>query len=294
MALSVVQKNIHKCSSFNARSILLLGQNKFSNETTSALSALTNKSRNVYHSRSLCYLTQSNASQTKQTNFHTALQPTQCFYGLVPVSCRAYSTEHNHWSNKLPALMEFPNITWPSLIKSIKNWILVNFIIRPYFDQDFTMPNFVEGAKHAVQVVSSAVASGELNSLDGLVSPEALNEIKRNFSVMSVGQRNEIAINKEDIYFGFTYQVGVIFDESIETVQKRFVEITVVFHVLRGLQKMRDDDAAIPLNIGTLPQYRGKVSICNYRFIKQFTQGHESDWTVNVAHHFRPIDQLNE
>lgn len=43
-----------------------------------------------------------------------------------------------------------------------------------------------------------------------------------------------------------------------------------------------------------LPEYQGKISICNYRFIKQFTQGYESDWTINVANHFKPIDFVNE
>lgn len=59
-----------------------------------------------------------------------------------------------------------------------------------------------------VKVVSSALASGELNSLDGLVSTDALDELKKNLSVMSVSQRNEIAVIKDDIYFSFPYQVN--------------------------------------------------------------------------------------
>lgn len=186
--------------------------------------------------------------------------------------------------------MEFPKVIWPSLLKSIKNWILVNFIIRPYFDQEFQMPDFVNGTKHALQVVSNALASGELQTLDGLVSTEALDEIKKNLFVMSVSQRTEVAVNKDDIYFTFPYQVGVIFDESSDSVQKRFVEITMVFHVLRGLKEMRDNGVTPPLNAGSLPEYRDKIYVCNYRFIKQFTQGFESDWTINVANHFKPVD----
>lgn len=60
-----------------------------------------------------------------------------------------------------------------------------------------------------LKVVSTALASGELNSLDGLVSAEALDELKRNISVMSVSQRNEIAVLKDDIYFSFPYQVRI-------------------------------------------------------------------------------------
>lgn len=46
------------------------------------------------------------------------------------------------------------------------------------------------------------------------------------------------------------FKVGVIFDESNETVQKRFVEITMVFHVLRGLKEMLDNGTPPPLNVG--------------------------------------------
>lgn len=59
-----------------------------------------------------------------------------------------------------------------------------------------------------VKVVSSYLAAGEFQSLEGLVSSEAIGELKKNLSVMSVSQRNEIAVIKEDIYFSFPYQVS--------------------------------------------------------------------------------------
>lgn len=56
-------------------------------------------------------------------------------------------------SNKLPPLMpDFPKIVWPSLLKSIRNFILATFIIKPYFDKEFNLPDFVAGSKKAVEV----------------------------------------------------------------------------------------------------------------------------------------------
>lgn len=52
----------------------------------------------------------------------------------------------------LPKLMSFPQIVWPSVFKTVKNWIMINFIIRPYFDNDFNVNDFVAGTKHALQV----------------------------------------------------------------------------------------------------------------------------------------------
>ena len=69
---------------------------------------------------------------------------------------RNYSTptppENDEWKKTLPVLMEFPNLVWPSVFKTIKNWIMVNFIVKPYFDQEFTMTDFVDGTKHALHV----------------------------------------------------------------------------------------------------------------------------------------------
>lgn len=56
-------------------------------------------------------------------------------------------------SRSLPRLMDFPETLWPSAINTMRNWILIQFIIRPYFDPDFVIKDFVFGAKHALQVI---------------------------------------------------------------------------------------------------------------------------------------------
>lgn len=48
--------------------------------------------------------------------------------------------------------MEFPQVVWPSIIKSIRNVILTTFIIKPYLDREFNVPDFVKGSKKAVEV----------------------------------------------------------------------------------------------------------------------------------------------
>lgn len=47
----------------------------------------------------------------------------------------------------LPKLMDFPEVTWPSFFKSMRNWILSQFIIMRYFDNEFSLPDFVVGSK---------------------------------------------------------------------------------------------------------------------------------------------------
>lgn len=84
------------------------------------------------------------------------------------------------------------------------------------------------------QIISSSIASGtEIDGLRGLVTQEALREVKDSVAKMSMAQRNQLAVDKDDVYFCFPYQIGIMFDES-DSVQKRWVEITMVYHVLRG------------------------------------------------------------
>ncbi|XP_011194955.1 m-AAA protease-interacting protein 1, mitochondrial [Zeugodacus cucurbitae] len=205
-----------------------------------------------------------------------------------------HSNFHLDGSRSLPRLMDFPETLWPSTINTLRNWILIQFIIRPYFDREFTIKDFVCGAKHALQIISTKLVNGEFDALNNFVSKEAISELKPTIQKLSVAQRKQLQINKTDIYFAFPYQVGIIFDEEEEKEQKRWVEITMVYHVLRGLTEMRNRGEEIPWNMGSLPEYQDKVFVCNYRFKKEFTNDNESDWTVNALNHFKPIDLVRE
>lgn len=70
--------------------------------------------------------------------------------------------------------------------------------------------------------------------------------------------------------------------------QKRYVEITMVHHVLRGHQEMLDRGDPIPLNIGVMPEFREKLFILNYRYIREYSKGVSDQWTLNIVNHFKP------
>lgn len=79
-------------------------------------------------------------------------------YLQIPIASKCPIIQHRNYcedrteTRKLPQLMEFPPVVWPSFIKFIKNWIYANFIIRPYFETEFSLKEFVEASKHAVEV----------------------------------------------------------------------------------------------------------------------------------------------
>ncbi|XP_044746190.1 uncharacterized protein LOC123307812 isoform X2 [Coccinella septempunctata] len=150
---------------------------------------------------------------------------------------RNYSTESDEKSPKnikLPPLMNFPRVIWPSILRSFKNTILSYVIIKPNMDYDFDLNEFVLGSKKAVHVVSKKLSTGE--DLSELVTDDIIPVLQSRLSVMSVAQREWLAIDEEDIYFSFPYQVGIMFNDDD---QKRFVEILMVHHSLKGLGEMK-------------------------------------------------------
>lgn len=130
---------------------------------------------------------------------------------LVPF--RSYSEDANRPSEQpvkrrlLPPLMSFEEVIWPSVIKSIRSFIFVHFIIRPYLDDEFVVKDFTMGAKQAVSSISNKLAQGDWEGLKDLVTEDIVPELKESMSKMNVAQRQEVVIAKDDIYLTFPYQV---------------------------------------------------------------------------------------
>lgn len=136
-------------------------------------------------------------------------KPVKTTSSKIAEACRRFlSSESGPPSNKLPPLMHFPQIIWPSIIKSIRNFILTTFIIKPYMDREFSLPDFVTGSKKAVEVVSQKIAEGDVKALEGLVTEDVLPAIQKALAMMSLSQREQISVNADDIYFSFPYQVS--------------------------------------------------------------------------------------
>jgi len=111
-------------------------------------------------------------------------------------------------------IMDFSLLVWPNVIKFMKNWFLSGLIVRPYFDPDFSLYQFVEGSQQAAEVVSRLISAGKVDELQGLVTPECLEAVRIGISNLNAKQLSDIAIQKEDIYFSFPYEVGVIYDDK--------------------------------------------------------------------------------
>ena len=187
----------------------------------------------------------------------------------------------------VPALMGFPNLVSPSLSHTVRNWFLSRTLITPYFDPEFSQKEFDMGAHQAAVMVSNSLAEGNLDNLDALVTSEAMKEIRINLSAFSPEERGLLAISEEDVYFSFTYQIGIMMDDhpTIENASTRHVEIMWVGHTFPNYVDVVAKHKN-PLEVKKHMDARGGPMVLNYRFIKDFTTGVEDSWKINALNHF--------
>jgi len=53
-------------------------------------------------------------------------------------------------------------------------------LVTPYFDPNFSMNEFKEGAKQAAILIANSLAEGDLDQVAAVVTPECLNMLQKN------------------------------------------------------------------------------------------------------------------
>ena len=96
-----------------------------------------------------------------------------------------------------------------------------------------------------------------------------------------------MTLEQEDIYIGFSYQVGIMMEDhpTEENQSTRQVEITWVGHSFPDYSEVLEKFKS-PLEIKNYMDKQGGPMILNYRFIKDFTKGVEDTWSINALNHF--------
>ncbi len=206
--------------------------------------------RNVFcHSRLLLLCPGNNSCRPPPPVYFAALQNKQAgrsklngeFFNRrdLHTSMSSLSSNRNQDSSsikELPCLMNYPtHIIWyfqqfinqtfewlnvyvyhrPSFFKSISNLLAAAIIIKPYFDNEFSLKEFARGAKQALSIISNALSVGDVDSLKELLDKDAFTEIKQNVSQFSKDQLADLAVTDlEEVYLTFPYQVGIIMNDT--------------------------------------------------------------------------------
>ena len=109
--------------------------------------------------------------------------------------------------------------------------------------------------------------------------------------MFTADEREALATREEDIFFGFSYQVGIMMEDhpTEENQSIRHVEITWVGHSMANYAEevTKAMDLQNPFTeIKNMVDRSGGPIILNYRFIKEFTKGVEDTWSINALNHF--------
>ena len=62
--------------------------------------------------------------------------------------------------------------------------------------------------------ISEKLSKGEFDDLEDLVDADALAEIKKNMAGFSMAQRELLAVDPEDIFFSFPFEIGIIIPDK--------------------------------------------------------------------------------
>ena len=222
-------------------------------------------------------------------------------------SFRYFSSEDPR-NKYIPPLMDnLPMTPNPNFILSFKN-IMFSALISGYFDPHFSRKNFLEGSKQAVEFVSNCLANEDFDTLEesNCVTPECLTILKLKLLNFTKPQQERLAVSKEDIWFHFIYQIGVIMDDNNPT--DRQVEITYIAHHIKdkevNMEKAVDTFQAKRKSslqrsamafVETMEEIEGAgPELLVYRFIRNYTRGVDDSWTINGINHRSIKDIHNE
>ncbi|KAM9123244.1 m-AAA protease-interacting protein 1, mitochondrial [Pangshura tecta] len=159
------------------------------------------------------------------------------------------------------------------------------FLIRAYFDREFSVEEFTQGAKQAFALVSKLLSHCKLDLLEELVSKEVLQVLEEKLSSLSENQRNALAADMDEIMYTTAGDVGIYYDDS----GRKFVSILMCFWYLTSADlpdEAPDGTKVFQIVFGdkTVKETK-RLLTANYEFRREFTQGVKADWTITRIEH---------
>ncbi|KAG1962877.1 m-AAA protease-interacting protein 1, mitochondrial [Pimephales promelas] len=210
---------------------------------------------------------------------------------LAPVSSsvcslRQYSSERGrHKQNQKVVVVGIPN---PFIWFRTRIYF---FLIRTYFDKEFSIEEFSEGAKQAFSHVSRLLSQCQFESLEGLVAKDLIEKLEEKCANLPLSHQRALSAESDEIMYTTTGDVGIYYDDS----GRKFVSILMRFWYLTSARIPEDgvEGARIfQVDIGgegERPETK-RLLTANYEFQREFTQGVTPDWIITRIEHSKLLD----
>ncbi|XP_057601544.1 m-AAA protease-interacting protein 1, mitochondrial isoform X3 [Hippopotamus amphibius kiboko] len=103
------------------------------------------------------------------------------------------------------------------------NWVrtrIYSFLIWAYFDQEFSIAEFSEGAKQAFAHVSKLLSQCKFDLLEELVAKEMLCVLKEKVTSLPDNHKNALAADIDEIVYTSTGDISIYYDEKDALMQR--------------------------------------------------------------------------
>ncbi|XP_062259056.1 m-AAA protease-interacting protein 1, mitochondrial [Platichthys flesus] len=164
------------------------------------------------------------------------------------------------------------------------------FLIRAYFDKEFRIEEFTEGAKQAFSHVSRLLSRCQFEALEGLVAEDLIGKLKEKCSLLPLSSQKALSAGPDQIMYTTPGDVGIHYDDN----GRKFVSILMRFWYLTSAQLPEDtmEGARIfQVSIGGEGEAETKrLLTAIYEFQREFTKGVPPDWTITRIEHSKLLD----
>lgn len=172
------------------------------------------------------------------------------------------------------------------------NWVrtrIYAFLIWAYFDKDFSIAEFSEGAKQAFAHVSKLLSQCKFDLLEELVTKEVLQVLKEKVTSLSDNRKSALAADVDDIVYTSTGDISIYYDEK----GRKFVNILMCFWYLTSADipsESLSGASVFQVKLGNQNVETKQLLSASYEFQREFTQGVKPDWTIARIEHSKLLE----
>ncbi|XP_037379688.1 m-AAA protease-interacting protein 1, mitochondrial [Talpa occidentalis] len=172
------------------------------------------------------------------------------------------------------------------------NWVrtrIYAFLIWAYFDQDFSIAEFSEGAKQAFAHVSKLLSECKFDLLEELVTKEVLPVLKEKVTSLSDNHKNALAADIDDIVYTSTGDISIYYDEK----GRKFVNILMCFWYLTSAKipsETISGASVFQVKLGDQNVETKQLLNASYEFQREFTKGVKPDWIIARIEHSKLLE----
>ncbi|XP_014828530.1 PREDICTED: uncharacterized protein C2orf47 homolog, mitochondrial-like isoform X1 [Poecilia mexicana] len=175
------------------------------------------------------------------------------------------------------------------------------FLIRTYFDKEFSIEEFTEGAKQvrfkpgdqiwilAFSHVSRLLSRCQFEALEGLVAKDLIGKLEQKCGSLPCSYQRALCAEPEDVMYTMPGDVGIFYDDD----GRKFVSILMRFWYLTSVglpDDIMEGTRMFTVSIGDREMEAKRLLTAIYEFQREFTTGVAPDWTITRIEHSSLLD----